>query len=130
MTDLYSSLPQKSYSLNEYIQTAKRLEHEDSLYFQQFLLTGENIPEHCQAFIDPTRNEVGDEGCLSIGRDYDSLIGIANDILVDTSISIHPAPNSEKVFKSGFYLNYHVIDVDVSTAFFPYVCYLLMVYTG
>ncbi|KIK51762.1 hypothetical protein GYMLUDRAFT_64661 [Collybiopsis luxurians FD-317 M1] len=102
------ALPLQTYSLEDYIRTAKSLERRDTILFLQFVLTGKNFRDQCQAFLDPMLNRVDEELPLTVARDFDSLIGIADRILVDSAISVYPAPNPAEVLSSSIHLKYRV----------------------
>lgn len=109
---LVSQLPTKSYSLWAFIRAAQALDSDEHNYYEHFILTGENVMENCQAFIDPTQSRVDDEIPLSLSRDYDSLIGIADRILTTRSISVYPASNPAEVLSTSIHLTYPLDDPD------------------
>jgi hypothetical protein len=113
-----SRLPLRTYSFRDYIRTAKDLlpsnEDDDSINFQQFILTGENIRDNCQAFVDPTQNAIYDSEPLNLARDYDSLIGVTENIVTQGSICVYPAPNPAEVLRKSIHMAYPVSDGEVS----------------
>lgn len=107
------SLPVKTCSLRDYTRLAKRLDELDPLEFQRFILTGVDVHGKAQVFVDPALNRIGSDSddTLSVARDYDSVIGISNDILVQNAISVYPVPNPAEVLSTSIHLNYPVVSV-------------------
>jgi len=76
---------------------------EDSIAdaFIRFVLTGEyrnDTGQRRQAFIDAFQSRVTRDHKLRISRDYDSLLGITQDFLVDASISVYSLPRGPSQF--------------------------------
>jgi hypothetical protein len=101
MTSLYSTLPITSYSLRDFVRFAKTLEHTDNSAFNRLLLTGET--EDHQVSIDPIRNVMQPNHPVTISRDYDSIIGVTDEIIVQSSISVYPIPNPAEVLSSSIH---------------------------
>jgi hypothetical protein len=113
MSELYSSLPPESYSLNDYIRLAKSLEREDNSAFLRFVLTGES-PEGHQVVVDPIRNLLDERHPVRTTRDYDSVIGLTTDIVVDCMISVYPIPNPAQVLTTSIHIKYPIVNGNVS----------------
>lgn len=105
----YSSFPVRTCSVREFTHIAKGLEELDSRAFQEFILTGSNVQDKTQVFVDPTLNALAEDDPLVVARDYDSIIGIADDILVESAISIYPVPNPAEVLSTSIHLTRPVV---------------------
>lgn len=115
MASLYSALPPKTYTLNEFVLRAEALKAEDQDAFHQFILTGQvNGEDGHQVVLDPIRNVLDDDHSISIARDYDSLLTFQSNIVVDCPISIYPIPNPVEVLTTSIHLQYPIIKDDVS----------------
>jgi hypothetical protein len=116
---LYSVLPPRTYTLHEFSLRAEALKSEDTDSFHQFILTGqvnnsdEPANDH-QAVLDPIRNILDDNHCISISRDYDSMLTLQHNIIVNSPISIYPVPNPAEVMTTSIHLKYPVTKGDVS----------------
>lgn len=96
MPPLYSDHPTVSHNLNEFTARATRLlESEEYDPFINFVLTGEYLDDGAlkQAFLDPIQNLVPVDHPLRISRDYDSVIGFSEDILVEGPVSVRAVPH-------------------------------------
>lgn len=103
----------KTYSLRQFIATAKALDSEENFNFQTFVLTGVNAVADHRAFVDVTSDELVDDD-FTMARDYDSLIGITETLVVDTHICIYPIPNPSEVLRSTIHLKFPIEQEDVS----------------
>ncbi|KAG6864738.1 hypothetical protein C0991_007445 [Blastosporella zonata] len=76
----------------------------------RFVLTGEYEEDGrtYQAFIDPIQNRVEEDHQLSVLRDYDSLLGISEIIMVTDNISVFTVPHPSFALKSGLHFKYHL----------------------
>jgi hypothetical protein len=114
MSNLFSSLPTKTYTLREFATCAKSLQSEDdSPAFLRFVLTGEVAGEH-QAVLDPIRNVLEENHPIDAVRDYDSVIAITDDIIVSCAISAYPVSNPTEVLTTSVHLTYPITRGDVS----------------
>jgi hypothetical protein len=112
--DLYSSLPLQVYSVGDFVQTAEDIWETDGYAaFNRFVLTGEVHNNH-QAVIDPVRNVLEEDAVVWGNHDYDSLIGLCDDIVVDSSISVYPVPKPAEVLSTSVHLTYRIQRGDVS----------------
>jgi hypothetical protein len=107
MSGLYSLLPTQSYSLKEFIERAKALYSDEVFEFLTFILTGEDRRNH-QAILDPFRNVLPPGDLVDSMRDYDSVIGITEHIVVRSAISVYPIPNPVEVLTTSIHLKYGV----------------------
>jgi hypothetical protein len=112
MSALYSQLPAQSYSLHEFVARASALKDENADAFRRFILTGEVENDH-QAVLDPTRNVLEPDHCISVARDIDSLVSFQQGIVVDCPISIYPVPNPAEVLSTSVHLRYPITRGDV-----------------
>jgi hypothetical protein len=113
MSELYSTLPPKTYTLAEFIQHSKYLEQQpDNAAFTRFVLTGE-ADDH-QAVLDPLRNALPDGHPIQVYRDYDSALNIHDRIIVDASISVHPIPNPTHTLTTSIHIKLPITRGDVS----------------
>ena len=116
MADLYSSLPTKSYTLGLFNQEAHRLHsnfHNENMEpFLRFVLTGD-AGDH-QVVIDPIQNALQGNDSISGSRDYDSAIGVMENIAVLSSISVYPVPNPADVLSTSIHLTATVREGEVS----------------
>lgn len=108
------SLPEKTYSLRKFIHQAKAFEDDDDdLAFLEFMFTGKNLTGKCQAFVDPSSQFLKDDTPIQVARDFDSLIGISKDLLVDSAVSVYPAPNPREALSTSIHVKYAIRnDVD------------------
>lgn len=98
-----------SYSLAQYCDRAHQLHEEDqnTEQFVRFVLCG--IDNDRQACIDVIRNRIEDAEIptLSIDRDYDSVLGIDDDICVrDHPITISLLPRFDDTLKTNVHLQH------------------------
>jgi hypothetical protein len=66
--------------------------------------TGKNTRDAIQAFIDVSKNSLTDHANISISRDFDSLIGISNELLLTSAISVYPVPNPAGALTTSIHL--------------------------
>jgi hypothetical protein len=112
MSALYSTLPPQSYTLKQFVRHAKHLENEDNDNFVWFLLTGE-ADDH-QAILDPNRNTLPEDHDIIHSRDYDTVIGITQNIEVNGSISVYPVPNPVEALTTSIHIKYPITHANVS----------------
>jgi hypothetical protein len=116
MADLYSRLPTRSYTLGLFNQEARRLHsnfHNENMEpFLRFMLTGD-AGDH-QAIVDPIQNTLQENDSIKVSRDFDSAIGIAENVVVLSSISVYPVPNPADVLTTSIHLTYTVGEGEVS----------------
>lgn len=115
MTSLYSTRPHKVYTLEQFVAQAEALANQDHRKheFIRFLITGEYFDQH-QAVIDPIRNVLENNQHVDVARDYDSVLGIADKIVVTSSIAIYPIPKPVEALKTSIHIKYSIEKGDVS----------------
>ncbi|KAF8054645.1 hypothetical protein FPV67DRAFT_1682298 [Lyophyllum atratum] len=114
MANLYSNHTEVSHTLTQFIDRANALyEREDTPDpFIRFAITGEyrdaDDRQWKQVVMDPLQDMVELEDALTIRRDYDSLLGIASDIMVDGVISIFAVPHPTYALKSSIHIKHDI----------------------
>ena len=91
---------------------AKTLYDTDIHEFLRFVLSGEVASEH-QAVIDPFHNILKPGFYVDSMHDYDSVIGITEDIVVLSGISVYPIPNPSEVLTTSIHLTYGITNGNV-----------------
>jgi hypothetical protein len=118
MSSYYNDHPTESHTLDQFIDRLNSLHEADEHdAFIRAGLTGEYTDENNrgkQIFIDPVQNLVDDDHELTIKRDYDSLIGVAHDILVDGAINAHAVPPGNLCLRSSIHIQYPMETENVS----------------
>lgn len=109
MAELFNNHPVVSHTLRQFSDRAYALHENEETddMFTRFVLTGEYIDDDghpMQAFVDPIQNVIEENHQLSIARDYDSLLGIADKIMVDGPISVYAVPHSTFSLKTSIHL--------------------------
>ncbi|KAF9060069.1 hypothetical protein BDP27DRAFT_1430481 [Rhodocollybia butyracea] len=106
----------KSYSLRDYVVAAGKLDDlNDDIGFIQFMLTGRTTDREgqaIQAFVDVNKNRIGANQDISMARDFDSLIGISQNLLVSTPLSVYPVPIPAAALTSSIHLRWPVVQDD------------------
>ncbi|KAF9441121.1 hypothetical protein P691DRAFT_607543, partial [Macrolepiota fuliginosa MF-IS2] len=134
MADLYASNPTVSFTLSEFTARASAYCNAgDQDSFIRFVLNGEYVDVDAssesdsesdsnsggsplrQAFLDPIQNIVASDHPLTVSHDYDSAIGISDDILVDGPITIHTIPHSSHDLTSSIHMKYPITCGDTVT---------------
>jgi hypothetical protein len=114
---LYSTFPPRIYTLRQFVQKADELKDEDEDLFLHFVVTGQGIvenPAH-QVVIDPIRDSsIRDDDEILMSRDYDSVLGITHNILVDSDVSIYPVSNPSDTLTTSIHMKYPLVRGDVS----------------
>ena len=113
---MYNDLPEQKYLISEFNERAGHLFHRtpDRRDFIRFVLTGE-VPDNHQAVVNPLLNHLEPGHPISISRDYDSIIGITEDIVVDCAVNIYPIGHPSDAITSHINLNCIATDTEVST---------------
>lgn len=108
MPCVYSDFPIVTHTLNSFTARATRLlDIEDFEGFMRLVLTGEYEDDNFepkQVFLDPIQNLVTGDHPLLISRDYDSVIGFSEDILVEGPIRVHSVPHPTFALTSSIHL--------------------------
>jgi hypothetical protein len=114
MSNLNNNFPGQpvTYSLREFVRLAKSLENENP-EFLRFVLTGDAKGQH-QATLDHVRNVLTNDHQVDVARDYDSVIGITDGIVVDCALSVYPVPNPAEALTSSIHITHPFTSGDVS----------------
>ena len=104
-----------SMSLLDFCQRSKALLQYDQTDFVRFVLTGQDV-DGTQICIDPIRNRLteGQYGRMRCTRDYDSLLGIDKDILVDKALTLFPLAKRDDTLSSNIHIQYDFDTASVS----------------
>lgn len=116
---LFNNLPVVTHTLREFADRAFNLHENDETddNFIRFVLTGEytdNQGGSKQAFIDPIQNFIEPDHSLLISRDYDSLLGIADKVMVDCPISVYVVPHDTFSLRTSIHLKHPIYHEGVS----------------
>lgn len=103
MHDL-DDLDNQSYSLAQFCETAKHLLDSDPASFVRFVLCG-RYQDH-QVIVDAFRNTLDERHKIQGLRDFDSLLGIFEDIPVRTALTLFPLARKEDTLHTNIHLNY------------------------
>jgi hypothetical protein len=122
--EIYNSLRPESYSLEGFNDLARRLydgsegtsAEEDRANFMKFVLTGDVLGDR-QAVVDPHRNYML-PGQINFMRDYDSIIGISDEIEPKCMISLCPVSNAIDSLTASIHLEHEILD-DSGTVSMP-----------
>lgn len=119
MANLYNNHPTVSHTLRQFCNRANHLynEHATDEPYIRFVLTGEYLDDGGtpkQAFVDPVQNLVEPYHPLSVSRDYDSLLGVAEKILVDGPITVFAVPHSTFALRTSLHMEHPIVRGDVS----------------
>lgn len=139
LSELYTDLPKRTYSIREFNAYARELLSEgdnledsdidsegdnpedsnikrdkdmDKEQFIRFTLTGE-VPGDHQVVVDPLRNYVRPEDYIKVSRDYDSFLGISENIAVTSSLCIYPINNPSDALRTSIHLKRSIADGQV-----------------
>lgn len=98
-------LNNQSYSLAQFCETAKiLLDSDDPASFVRFVLSGRY--QNHQVFVDAFQNVLDEQYQFKGLRDFDSLLGIFEDIAVRTSLTLFPLARKEDTLHTNIHLNY------------------------
>ncbi|THV02123.1 hypothetical protein K435DRAFT_792791 [Dendrothele bispora CBS 962.96] len=125
MDNLYSALPSKSYTLEEFVRKASDLQNASDSRFHEFALTGDlaTVVEDelfgservgHQVNMDVTSNRMPEDYELGAYRDYDSVLGFGQDILVKSSITVYPVPNLNRSLKTSIHVVCNIEDHELT----------------
>jgi len=113
MSDL-DDLDTRSYSVAEFCETAQNLlESEDSASFVRFVLCGRY--QNHQVVVDPIQNRLDPERKIKGLRDFDSLLGICEDIPVRSPLTLFPLAKKDDTLNTNIHLNYSFVIPGVSS---------------
>src|SRR5579859_6979945 len=118
MANLYSNLPPRTYSLRDFNHQATRFnDSDDKTGLLRFVLTGQVFDEVSphQAVVDPLRgHSIWEDQEIKVSRNYDSILGIASNIVVQSDISIYPVSNPADALTTSIHLKYGIERDNVS----------------
>ncbi|RDB19057.1 hypothetical protein Hypma_014471 [Hypsizygus marmoreus] len=122
MSQLYNDNPIVSHTLAEFTARANKLYVPDGVddAFIRLALTGEYTDvdddnKKKQVFLDPIQNIVEPDHSLTISRDYDSVLGIADKLLVDCPISVFSVPHNFFALKTNIHIQHSIVRGDTTT---------------
>jgi hypothetical protein len=106
------------YSLRNFNHEATRLNDlDDKTGLLRFVLTGQVLDENSlhQAVIDPLReHSIQEDQEIIVSRDYDSILGVTSNIVVESDISVYPVSNPVDSLTTSIHLKYGIEGGDVS----------------
>lgn len=107
------------YNLSEFCATAAELlaDEDRPEDFVRFLLTGQY--NNAQAVVAPSFNRLRRRDELIIERDFDSLLGISNEIEFKTSITVFPVARKQDTLTRSVHLTYGIRTPAVSSISLP-----------
>jgi hypothetical protein len=118
MSDLYSTLPTKIYTLEEFVATAHEIQNVNEDAFIDFAITGRNMvaqPSH-QVVIDPLRGAgLRQSDNILVFEDFDSVLGIDDRIVVDTDIAVYPVSNPADSLSTSIHMTFPILKGNVSS---------------
>lgn len=119
MANLFNDHQVISHTLRQFSDRAYDLHENDETddNFIRFVLTGEYVDDDGrsnQAFVDPIQNGIEEDHSLLISRDYDTLLGIADKIMVNAPISVYAVPHDTFALKTSIHLMHPVTYQGVS----------------
>lgn len=100
-------LPHKQVSLQEFLQIADNLlyEKQDVYKFVRFVLAGRYIGEGpmSRVFVNAKQGlHTGlPDGAVNVTRDYDSILGISNDLPYMSALAVFPLPPFKETLKKN-----------------------------
>lgn len=77
----------------------------DDAAFVQFVVCG--IHADGQAHVDPMLDRLQELEDISIHRDFDSVLGVCEHILVTQDLSLYPVARKQDVLQKNIHLSYH-----------------------
>ncbi|KAJ3564156.1 hypothetical protein NP233_g8478 [Leucocoprinus birnbaumii] len=108
---IYSNFPTVSHNLVQFTRRASLLcKPQTAPAFIQFTLSGEYKEDDrkYQAVINVNENLAQRGAELSIHRDYDSAIGIADDILINSPMTVWAVPHNKFALKGNIHLKHTI----------------------
>jgi hypothetical protein len=108
--------PTKNYSLYTLCALAQKvLDGKKFKDFVQLMLSG--IYKRTQSVIDPILNRIPPDEGINLSRDYDSVLGIAENIMVEGAITVFPIAKREDTLTRDVHFEYPFTNSKVSTYF-------------
>jgi hypothetical protein len=94
--------PHVSYSLDEFVAAAKRLE---GTALHKFALNG-IAPNNHLVVVDPIKNAINQLPLgMKASRDYDSLIGVDANIILEDNLYVYPLPRHADVLTENVHVD-------------------------
>lgn len=97
----------QSYSLRDFVATAKGFSALDTPELELFTVNGVVDDDH-YIVINPLLNAITGPHRMTASRDYDSLIGIHDDIIIDANLFVYPVPRFDDALTENVYVSYPV----------------------
>lgn len=93
----------KSQTVAEFIGRSKDLLNAGDMdVFAQYVLTG--VHDNIQHQVDPIKDAVNDNLGIQVLRDYDSVLGVHDNICVNAALTIYPVSKFEDTFKRNIHI--------------------------
>jgi len=102
-----------SMKLRQFCHQAKDLLSRDQTAFVSFVLTGKDA-DGSQACVDPIFNRLSSNHRLRTYRDYDSVLGIHSDILVNANITVYPISRRDDTLSHSIHIRHEFTRAGVS----------------
>lgn len=110
-----ANLPTVNHTVLSFCKDAKALEAESHANFVRFVLAGEK-DDGTRVVVDPILNAVPNNEAFNVQRDYDSVLGIHKDILVDSHLSVSPIGKANETLSTDVHIKYHFESSKVSSS--------------
>lgn len=81
------------------------LELDQSAEFVRFIISGEH-PDG-QVVVVPELDRLHEDEQITIHRDFDSVLGVSEDILVDADLAVNPVSRKEDALSKNIHVSYH-----------------------
>jgi len=115
--DAANQAPLYSMSIETFCRTAKYLlSQQDQVAFVHFCLNG--MYKDGQVYLDANENAISDKVAIGLSRDYDSLLGIDSEIVVQRELTMYPVSRKEDTLSTNIHLIYHFECATVSSLYF------------
>lgn len=103
------------YNLSQFCATAAELLEDEARHeqFVRFMLSG--MLETTQAVVTPSFNRLRRRDEIIIERDFDSLLGISNEIEFNTAITVFPVARRQDTLTRNVHLTHQIRTVEVSS---------------
>ena len=94
------------------------LQREEYANFVHFVLTGRYKEK--QAIINAILNQMPEDEPFSVTRDYDSVLGIDQNVCIMSALTIYLVAKKEDTLSTNIHINYHFYTTKVSLVFSQY----------
>lgn len=96
-------------SLDSYVRRSKFLhEADNNVDFCKFVLNG--LDDGRQIQVDPIRNAMDHNHVVNVARDYDSLLGLIDELHLDAAITISPLCKIEDTLRKNIHIKHSFIN--------------------